>query len=294
MNYEEFADNIAEILRQEIGDGYAVTVTKVIKNNGVSLTGVVIKKESDNVSPTIYLEEAYRQYQNGDSLTKIAEEIKVLYEKNAHNIKLDVDFFGDYSKVEDRIFHKVVNYDKNKELLKDMPHFRWHDLAIVFYYAMEEPVFGKASIAIHNSHLDMWGRSAEEIYSIAQQNMEQKMPELLVSMSELLEEMAGMKMEESGMSLYVLTNREKMFGASAMLYSEKMKGLADKLHSDLLILPSSVHETLLLPDDREQRYEFYKQMVSEVNTTQVDPEEILSFNLYRYDREKEKIEMIAA
>ena len=93
--------------------------------------------------------------------------------------------------------------------------------------------------------------------------------------------------------MYVLTNREKLYGASAMLYSEKMKGLADRLGSDLLILPCSTHEVLLLPDDCDHDYEPYKKMVHAVNTTQVDPEEILSFNLYRYDRDKAEIEQIA-
>lgn len=72
----------------------------------------------------------------------------------------------------------------------------------------------------------------------------------------------------------------------------KIKGLADKLHTDLLILQSSVHETLLLPDDHVWKCGFYREMVREVNTTQVDPEEILSFNLYRYNREKDEIEEV--
>jgi len=109
----------------------------------------------------------------------------------------------------------------------------------------------------------------------------------------LMEEMAGIEVDETIPPLYVLSNKEKMFGASAMLYSEQIKGLADRLESDLLILPSSTNEVLLLPEQRDQGYDFYRQMVKEVNTTQVDPEEILSFNLYRYDRQKEEIEEVA-
>lgn len=151
-------------------------------------------------------------------------------------------------------------------------------------------MFGRASIPIHNSHLDMWEKTAEEIYHTARRNMKQKMPELLVPIQKLLDKMPGLRMEESSIPLYALTNREKIFGASAMLYSEKIKELADKLHSDLLIIPSSVHETLVLSDDRE--YDSYREMVRAVNTTHVDPEEILSFNLYRYNREKDEIEEI--
>ena len=292
MNFNEFTDAIVKLLQQKTKDACTVTVTRVLKNNDIHLTGIVIMGEADSVSPTIYLEEPYRQYQDGTSLSKIVEEIMELYEKHTHNIKLDMDFFRDFSRVERRIFHKIINFEKNKELLQDVPYFRWHDLAVTFYYAMEEAAFGRASILIHNSHLDMWGQQAEEVYRIARRNMRQSMPELLMPMQKLLEEMVGIRMEEGGKSLYVLTNREKLFGASAMLYSEKMKELADRLKSDLLILPSSVHEVLLLPDVCSQEYDFYRQMVNEVNTTQVDPEEILSFNLYRYSREKSEIEEI--
>ena len=205
-----------------------------------------------------------------------------------------MDFFRQYAAVEERIYHKVVNYEKNRKLLDDVPYFRWHDLAVIFYYAMEEAAFGRASILIHNNHLDMWGQPAEAVYRTACRNMKQHMPDLVLPMCRLLEDTMGIRMEESesSMPLYVLTNRERIFGASAMLYSDKVRKLAEELNTDLLILPSSVHEVLLLPDDKAQNYDFYRQMVSEVNRTQVDPEEVLSFNLYRYDREKAEIEAI--
>ena len=107
---------------------------------------------------------------------------------------------------------------------------------------------------------------------------------------DIIEEMTGERPEPASVTdLYVLTNRDKLYGASAMLYSDKAKELADRLGADLLILPSSVHEVLILPDDRTQEYDFYRNMVKEVNTTQVEPEEILSYSLYRYSREKEEI-----
>lgn len=293
MNFNEFTDKIVALLKEKMGNTCTVTVTEVLKNNNVRLTGIVITEETCSIAPTVYLETPYKQYQEGISLEVIAEEIRDEYEKHAHNLQIDMGFFKDFSQVEGRIFHKIINYEQNRELLKDVPYIKWHDLAVVFYYAMEEASFGKATILIHNSHLAMWGQSVDGIYRIAQQNMKQKMPELLVPMRELMEEMAGIEVDETIPPLYVLSNKEKMFGASAMLYSEQIKGLADRLESDLLILPSSTNEVLLLPEQRDQGYDFYRQMVKEVNTTQVDPEEILSFNLYRYDRQKEEIEEVA-
>ena len=184
MEFNEFTDRITGLVQQKMGEGYTVTATKVLKNNDITRTGIVIMEKKDSMSPTIYLEEPYQQYQDGADVEEIVEEITVLYEQHSHNIKLDMDFFGDFSQVEDRIFHKVINYEKNRELLKSMPYFRWHDLAVVFYYAMQGKAFGRASIPIHSSHLDMWGKTAEEIYHTARRNMKQKMPELLVPRSE--------------------------------------------------------------------------------------------------------------
>ena len=98
--------------------------------------------------------------------------------------------------------------------------------------------------------------------------------------------------EYTFIQMYVLTYQETVYGGAAMLYSDQMKKLAERWQMDLLILPSSIHEVLLLPDDGQNEYAFYRQMVEEVNTTQVEPEEVLSYSLYRYCREKAEIEEI--
>jgi hypothetical protein len=292
MNLSEFATEIAEQLREKMGSKFTITVEEVLKNNDIRLTGVAIKKTSENMAPIVYLEEFFQQYQNGDPIGKIAEEIRTMYERNASTMDLDSGFFKYFALVEDKIFYKLINYEKNQELLKDVPHFRWHDLAVVFYYQIEGRAFGMASITIHDSHLGMWGLTAEEVYRTARRNMEQKKPGILEPIQKALRNMGVPEVDERLGPLYVLTNRERMFGASAMLYSWKIKELADRLQTNLLILPSSTHEVLLLPDEGEQNYTVYRQMVREVNRMQVNPEEILSFNLYLYNMKKQEIEKI--
>ena len=292
MDYKEFTDSIVDLLRERMGADYDIKVTNVTKTNDIRLTGVIMMRESDRISPTIYLEEPYRQYCAGADMQEIVRRIVEIYKEQMKEFDLDFDFFKEFECVKERIFHKVIHYDKNRALLEDVPHFRWCDLAVVFYYSIEDSMLGRASILIHNNHLDMWGQDIDVLYRNAQHNMRRYMPELLVSMQELVAEMTGIQSKDEADKLYVLTNCEKMYGASAMLYSNKIGELADRMQSDLLILPSSVHEVLLLPDDREREYEFYRRMVEEVNTTQVEPEEVLSFSLYRYNREKAEIEEI--
>ena len=293
MDFNVFTDNIVNVLQQRMGHEYDIKVTKVTKNNDIELTGVVLMKESDNLSPTIYLDGLFEEYQDGAYIEDLAEQIIRLYKEQLPAGRLDMDFFRNFEQVKDRIFYKLVSYDKNRKMLEKLPYYKWNDLAIIFYYAMEEERIGRASITIHHQHLKMWEQSLDTLYAVAQENMKRSMPELLVSMKELLEETTGLKMgEDTYLPMYVLTNQEKVYGAAAMLYSEHMKKLAERWQTDLLILPSSIHEVLLLPDDGQNEYAFYRQMVEEVNTTQVEPEEVLSYSLYRYCREKAEIEEI--
>ena len=293
MDFNVFTDNIVNVLQQRMGHEYDVKVTKVTKNNDIELTGVVLMKESDNLSPTIYLDGLFEEYQDGAYIEDLAEQIIRLYKEQLPAGRLDMDFFRNFEQVKDRIFYKLVSYDKNRKMLEKLPYYKWNDLAIIFYYAMEEERIGRASITIHHQHLKMWEQSMDTLYAVAQENMKKSMPELLVSMKDLLEETTGLKMgEDTYLPMYVLTNQEKVYGAAAMLYSEHMKKLAERWQTDLLILPSSIHEVLLLPDDGQNEYAFYRQMVEEVNISQVEPEEVLSYSLYRYCREKAEIEEI--
>ncbi len=293
MDFNVFVENIVDLLQKRMGENYEIRVTKVMKNNDIQLTGVTMMEKSDHIAPTIYLEGLYEEYQNGIAMEELAEKIIVFNKQQMPDSDLNMDFFQDFEQVKDRIFYKLVSFEKNRKLLEKLPHYRWHDLAIIFYYALAEEKVGRASITIHHRHLEMWGQSVDTLYRVAQGNMRSGKPELLVSMKDLLAEMAGLQLgENTYIPMYVLTNREKLYGAAALLYSERMKELADKWQSDLLILPSSVHEVLLLPDDGQNEYAFYRQMVEDVNTTQVEPEEVLSYSLYRYRRENAEIEEI--
>lgn len=293
MNFETFVESIVETLQERMGDVYEIRVIQVTKNNGVELTGVAMIRQEDSVFPTIYLEGLYEELLRGETIDSLADRIINCHEEQSMALDLDMDFFHDYNSVRNRIFYKLVSFAENKKFLADAPHLRWNDLAIVFYYELEEDVLAGASITINRQHMLMWKQDAESLYRTAVRNTKREMPELLVSIRELVEDVTGITVQgEDDLPMYVLTNREKRFGASAMLYSGQMQELAEQFGCDLLILPSSVHEVLLLPDDHCQEYSFYRQMVSEVNKTQVEPEEVLSYGLYRYSRTNAEIEEI--
>ena len=89
--------------------------------------------------------------------------------------------------------------------------------------------------------------------------------------------------------MYVLSNKSKLNGSGCILYQNLLRSLGKKLESDFYILPSSVHEVLLIPADDQDSYEELTAMVQEVNATQLANEEILSDHVYYYSREAEKL-----
>lgn len=286
MNFECFSEEIAAYI---IEKGYEVEIYTANKNNGLSLTGVIMGDKGQIVKPIIYLENYYDQFQDGANMEDLVENIVKTYKSTS--LDLNMEYFKEYDQVEKSIYIKLINFEKNEKLLEKVPHKRWHDLAAVLYSSLE--VEGqKASILLYDTHLKLWGKTIDEIFQTAKSNMKRDVPVILKNLGELLPLPAGPVIPGEAPLMFVLSIQGLRYGAAAILYSEEVKDLADKLQCDLLILPSSIHELLLLKDDHTREYEEYRMMVQMVNKTDLDPEELLSDSLYRYNREKAEVEMI--
>lgn len=239
----------------------------------------------------------------------IVYDILCVYRKCAREIRMDMNFFESYDNVRTRIFYKLVHKGRNEKMLLEVPYQSWQDLALVFYYALEDARIGRAAIMIRNSHLRMWGIDRNTLFCDAGKNMRTLLPEELMPMQQMIreilheetretdmarlpEELSFAAAKDEGISMYVLSNKERIYGAASILYSEKIKYLAGKLDKNLIILPSSVHEVLLVPDNGHMEKDFLHNMVKEVNDTHVEPEEILSYNVYYYDRQEDDIRIL--
>lgn len=302
MRLEQFGNKVCSALREVMGTEYEIAFREVTKNNGVRFHGIIITGKESNISPTVYIDELYEEHEAGRAFGDIVYDILCVYQKNAREINMDMDFFTQFSRAKDRILYKLVHLESNREMLAEVPYVEWNDLAIVFYYAFEDKRFGKATILIKNSHLAMWGIDVPVLYETAKNNMLRMRPEEMMPVRQIIQEFMEQKQRhgsgkaefempeeadvalERNSAMYVLSNCDRIFGASALLYSRSMKKLAGELNRNLIILPSSVHEVILVPDDGITKKEFYREMVKEVNDAQVEPEERLSYNVYYYDR----------
>ena len=219
-------------------------------------------------------------------------------------MQADIRKFLSYGSVRENAVYKPISTKKNRELLEDIPHMEFMDLSIVFQCIISLEETGVASILIHNVHMKLWGVAAEDLYAAAKENTGRLLPYEIKSMAEVLYEIrepenpgqAGHDGYGAGSAdsvpMYVLSNRNRVEGAACMLYPGLIRGFAEKAGNSLYIIPSSVHELLLIPTENPEEYAEIRSMIREINDTQVSEEEILSYSLYYYDREEGKIIML--
>lgn len=291
MNYETFKTSTVNSIQKYFGDKASVSLQSITKNNNIRMDGLIIQDSSINIAPTIYLNYYYEDYLAGKPLPAVWDAIIASYQDNLPKNNMDLSFFTDYNKVKYQIIYKLVNYGQNAGLLKDVPHFRYLDLAVVFCCYLSDAPGGNASILIHNHHLDLWNVTADTLYELAVKNTPILLPYELKSMEDTLKALcpdfplaSAAGAPDHSSEMYVLSNTEKLYGASAILYPDILSYFGKLSGCDFYILPSSIHEVLLLPKGPHSHISDLNCIVRDVNGSQLLEEEILSDHAYIYDR----------
>lgn len=291
---EVFAAAVKNRVESCLGDGYHVLIQDVSKNNGIVRTGICIKGEGERVAPNIYLDGYFSEYQQGRTVESICSDILRVYGQERQHMDFNVASVMDFQHVKSRICFKLVNAERNEGLLADMPHLFFHDLAVVFYILLEEDFkCGLPTIAIKKGIMDMWAVDIQTLYEVALWNTQRLLGSSVISLSEVMEGMAG----ECGIDtsvpvpLYIATNKQNLNGAAVLLYRGILERFADKA-GDFYILPSSIHEVLFLPCNEGVEPEEIQDVVHIVNSSEILPEEFLSDNIYRYNKAKGRVEII--
>ena len=281
-NFVEAVVNEIELL---VGEA-KVKVHEVTKNNGLKLTGVTVMRENENIAPTVYLD----NYSEDDDVEYIAMDIVATIEK-ARNITpvIDIESINNFDNIKDKLVVRLINYKANEEMLSTLPHIKYLDLAIICYINICDD--GTAKVT--NQMLKAWEITRDELFDVAMENTQNVMPVDGRNIFEYMCELAfGKKAYHEGLdvfntsftNLYLLSNTEKFFGASVILYNRVLETLADQAKSDLLFIPSSVHEWLVMPYDESMDMGVIMEMIGSVNATDVKEDEVLSDHPYIYRR----------
>lgn len=288
MNYSEFKRDLLDCVQKSIGEDTRVTIERIPKNNGILLDGMVFYNREKNVTPIIYLEEFYEFWKKGISISHLVDKILESCRDCACRIEVEEDFFLHYEEMKSHIYYKLINYEKNKELLRQVPHRRILDLAMVFYYRIED-VEPMATILIQNNHIAMWNIPIEELVANAYKYTCLYMPSVFLTMAQAtqMEEDWG---SDNEVPMYVLTNQQKQFGAGSILYPGILAQAEVLLGDSFYILPSSIHECILISSQTGYTQRELAKMVTEINQNHVDDREVLSNHAYYYSKNSGKIE----
>jgi len=287
MNYQQFVIVVKDKVALALGNGMSLHIHTALKNNGVERVGLTITDKQINVSPTIYLEEYYKQFQNGFEVEEIVQNLLDVYHEVKFEHTWDVHTVKDFEAMRSKIVYKLIHAKKNETLLQNMPYIAYLDFAIVFYILFEVDDSGTATIPITHELIQLWDVSVDEIQQCAFRNAPALLPASFKPMQLVIEELMGTNYNEKDFSedlMFVLTNSLRSFGAACILYDGMLDKISEEIGENFYILPSSIHEMIIVPESNSPSRTHLNEMITEVNQTQVDEEEFLSECVYYYDR----------
>lgn len=305
MNYEEFKDRVKAEIKDYLNDDFLNTNVKVTETMKVNKVVDALMFENiprmENASPSIPLNNLFKEYEETQDFQGVMRGIAGAIEEGVRTFdKTSILAELKSDRVKDNIFMTLVNTEQNKELLETVPHRSFEDLSIIYRWNVKNDSDGLYTNIVNNGFANTIGMNEEQLYNKAMENTKIIFPTVIQNMNDIIAEMmfgpdgpddeiaeeikATMEATPDEKSMYVITNSQKMFGASAMLYEEGLHELSEKIGTDLYILPSSVHEVIAISVNFGTPEELAA-MVYEVNTEQVDLDERLSNQVYHYDKE---------
>lgn len=297
MEYNKFIELLKTELEKVCAEGVKLKIDTVRKNNDITYDVITFNRADECITPVIYINQFYDNYCNGEDINDIVRQIVSLDIENRNLPELDVTDIFDFNSVRDKVIIKLINRSQNEKMLKTLPFKEYLDFAIVFCILFEDFNDNRATSLISNDLLDKWEITTEELYEQAKINTKRICPAELKSMNETMVELLlndesvdddmrndilkHLEEDDKDYPMYVLTNKKKMYGAAALLYEEELRSFAENF-GDFYIIPSSIHELILVPELISMSEQEMVDMVKEVNDNQVEPEEVLSYNVYKY------------
>jgi len=307
MNYQEFKERLIADVETQIKEqklDVKLIQQEVRKNNDVLLDGLMLKGDSD-IAPTIYLNDLYKKgYQEGKPMEGLVSEVLECMQDSVIQQMSGVAQQLHWDTLKNKVIFQVIGAEGNPDAYKRIPARKEQDMLLTYRILLDASKDVMASFQVDQTMHERLGVSEEELYQAAIRNMPELVPPMLQNMETMLDEILSdtpsqvislddslQKLEKGGM-MYVLTNPQKMYGAANVFYPDVMDKIAQAFDNDMIVLPSSIHEVILLPYDKSMQIQELKNMVEEINANQVAPQDRLTNQVYIYDKEEKQL-MIA-
>lgn len=295
IGYEEFKQNLVRLVQERIHGKVKIQVNCIKKNNDYEKEAITLSGKSNKPLPMIYIQDLYEAYKEEPDVEKCAD---IVMELLAFTPSIQVnEIFSDWQKIKNMIRVEIVNKEWNKERLEKVPYQNFCDLAVICRVIVQENAESRTSSLVRWDMLKQWKITEDELWKAAYDNLNRTeytihpLEDLLVSLLSPECEIDEESKKKASPSLYVLSNHNQIGGAAGILRTDILKKIREKIGADLYILPSSIHELILLPVSDQVSVEELREMVVNVNQEIVGPEERLSDEVYYFRGETQKVEI---
>ena len=301
MDFDEFKSTLMDLVSKEVEDrgleDISLKLTTVDSPDGMTERLMVSVGES-KMSMAFRLKEIYRDVENGEDIDHAVFKIVNTIEDNITVVKTkeaDVkSFVTDYDKVKDHTYLRMIPGDS--PVLKDTPHKMIEDMALVVNIHLENfsDENGRSVVVVSKPLMDMYGIDEAQLFADAEKNSLANEPLVLTPLGDMIkhlieaEEMPSP--EDVGIVTFIATNKSGFQGAAVAAYPDFCEKAAETLGGSFYMLPSSVHEFILIKDDGTPKAKDLNKMVKNVNETVLEARDFLSDQCYHYDTKTKVLE----
>ncbi len=269
--------------------GIRVEKQDVDKVQGESYKGLAIRRDDMQIAPVFNVEALYAQMDSqpyGSILNDLVQKAVGIMEKP---LNISTEILQDYDFMKGQLMAQIISAKDNAERLEQMPHRQMKDMAVIYRFMVGEDPYGEPmTVAVTNAMLESYGITEAQLHDDAMAAMKMNQPYSIRPLGAVLAEMDPFMDQEMGEvmgppGLYVATTESKMYGAAVIAQPDFMDNAAGILKGDFYVLPSSLHEVLLLRDDGMTDYRELEGMVRAINEMEVQPADRLTNTVYHYD-----------
>lgn len=291
---EDFSGRFCFLLSQKLEEGFEAKQILVTKNNGVKKKTIVVRKAGCEYAPSFYEDELFRSVREGRTVEQLADEIAKVVQNEYRSQSFDGNALCEKEFVEENLYLQLIHREQNRELLEGSVFVEMFDLAAVFYVLTEQSfdgiksfrlpkaVWEKLEFGDPKAYFEKALRNTEKHFPATVKDLEESVRDCL--QKEFVPDREEFSLPEGSGLLYVVTNKMKINGAVSVLYPGMLQRLFLKF-GNFYLIPSSIHEMLVVPEKGESDAEILNRMVKEVNGSQLIPEEVLSDHVYFYSEE---------
>lgn len=304
MDFEQFKEELASSVKEIMYSKYGMEVeveARTMEKMNSSYEALTVKPEDSIIGVNLNATALYQQYEKGIDIDVITSKAAELAESALNSRPdFDIDSFKDYSKMKETLTMEVVSAERNAALLETVPHRIMEDMAVVYRFEVNTTTTERGSILVTNQMLDQYGITAEQLHADALIHAPEVKPIVIEGMAQVLAkqmgvedlEMLGLNIPPEQEQIFVASVEGNVHGAGVIAYQDFMEKASERVGGEsFFILPSSIHEILIVPDNGLMDLQHLESMVREVNATTVDPADKLTDNVYHYDAKDKVFEL---